>query len=88
VSVEVHDLIADKAEAQKYGVDKIPAISVVGEKDYGVLYYGIPAGYEFTSLIEAIAEVSQGRTVLADETKQRLQAIDKDVHIQVFVTPT
>jgi len=88
VSVQVHDLVADASEAQKYGVDKIPAISVQGEKDYGVRYYGIPAGYEFTSLIEDIAEVSKGDTALTDETKQRLKEIDKDVHIQVFLTPT
>lgn len=88
VSVEVHDLVADHAEAQKYGVDKIPAISILGQKDYGVRYYGIPAGYEFTSLIEDIAEVSKGGTALTDETKRRLREVDKNVHIQVFLTPT
>ena len=27
----------------------------LGEKDYGIRFFGIPSGYEFSTLIEAIA---------------------------------
>ena len=43
---------------------------------------------EFGSLIDAILDVSQGESQLSAETKQALAAIDKNVHIQVFSTPT
>lgn len=84
----IYNFITDKEEAEKYGVDKIPAIAVVGEKDYGVRLYGIPAGYEFTALVEAIKTVSSGESGLSDATKEALAEIDQPVHFQVFVTPT
>jgi hypothetical protein len=54
LSVEVHDLIADDAAVGEYQVDKIPAIAVVGAKDYGIRFYGIPSGYEFSSLMDRL----------------------------------
>jgi glutaredoxin-like protein len=88
VEAVVYNFVTDKDKADDYGVDKIPAIAVIGEKDYGVRLYGIPAGYEFTSLIEAIKTVSTGKSGLSDATKEALADIDEPVQFQVFVTPT
>jgi glutaredoxin-like protein len=92
ISVEVYDFVTDQEVADRYGIDKIPAIAVVrdGEdaKDYGIRYYGIPSGYEFSSLIEDILMVSLGQSGLSQATKKQLQELTKPVHIQVFVTPT
>jgi glutaredoxin-like protein len=82
------DFVADKDEVDQYGIDKIPAIAVVGEKDYGIRFYGMPSGYEFVSLIEALKMVSLGQSDLSDATKEALAEIDQAVHFQVFVTPT
>ena len=88
LEVEVFNFQIDKQQAARYKVDKIPAIVVEGEKDYGVRYYGIPAGYEFASLLEAILTVSQGESGLSQESRQKLSTLDQELHIQVFVTPT
>ena len=88
VDAEVYDFVLDKKKAEEYSVDKIPAIAVVGTKDYGLRYYGIPSGYEFTSLIEDIIAVSQGDSGLPAPTREALAQLSKPVHIQVFVTPT
>jgi glutaredoxin-like protein len=88
VEAVIYNFVTDKEKADEYGIDKIPAIAVVGEKDYGVRLYGIPAGYEFASLIEAIKTVSQGQSGLSSATKEVLSQIDEPVHFQVFVTPT
>jgi glutaredoxin-like protein len=88
ISLEVYDFVTDKAVAEQYGVDKIPATVLMGAVDYGIRFYGIPSGYEFTSLIEDIVDVSRGTTALSDKTLQILQAIRDPVHIQVFITPT
>lgn len=88
VDAVVYNFVTDKDKADDYGIDKIPAIAVVGEKDFGVRFYGIPAGYEFTALIEAIKIVSTGQSGLSDPTKEALAEIDEPVHFQVFVTPT
>jgi glutaredoxin-like protein len=86
--VEVYDFVKDKEEVEKHGIELIPAIVVMDEKDYGIKFYGVPGGYEFTSLIEAIKLVSSGQTELQKETKSFLDSLAKDVHLQVFVTPT
>ena len=88
VEAVIYDFVLDKDKADDYGVDKIPAIAVVGQEDYGVRFYGIPAGYEFTSLLEAMNTVSTGESGLSDATKKALGEIDRPVHFQVFVTPT
>lgn len=88
LSVEIYDFVKDAKLAESYGIDKIPAIAVIGAQDYGVRFYGIPSGYEFTSLVEAIRLVASGEHGLKPATVEALKHLDRDVHIQVFVTPT
>lgn len=88
VEAVIYNFVTDKDRADDYGVDKIPAIAVIGDKDYGVRFYGIPAGYEFASLIEAMKTVSSGQSGLSETTKEALAQVDESVHLQVFVTPT
>ena len=88
LNLEVHQFESDKEAVEKYDVDKIPAIAVMGEKDYGIRFYGIPAGYEFSSLLSAILMVSTGITKLNNDTRSFLDNLAKPVHMQVFVTPT
>ena len=88
IEVEVYNFVIDKEKVEEYGVDKIPAIAILGEKDYGVRYYGIPSGYEFSSLIEDIIDVSKREVELLPVTKEVLAGITEPLHFQVFVTPT
>jgi glutaredoxin-like protein len=90
LKVEVRDFLGDAEEAKRLGVDKIPAIALLGEgdKDYGVRFYGIPAGYEFVSLLESLEMVSKGDSGLAPATREKLKGLKKPLHLQVFVTPT
>jgi glutaredoxin-like protein len=60
----------------------------VGSKDYGVRIYGIPYGYELQTMIEAVVNVSKGKTDLSEKTKNILSEVKTPVHIQVFVTLT
>lgn len=88
ISIEICDFVADKDKVEKYKIDKIPATVVEGAKDYGVRFYGIPAGYEFTSLINSIMAVSNGKSGLSDETKETLKKLKEPTLIQVFITLT
>jgi len=88
INVEIYDFVKDAEKAKEYGIDKVPAIAIVGAKDYGIRYYGIPYGYEFNPFIDNIINVSKGTTNLTEETKTKLKSLDKPVHIQVFVTLT
>jgi len=93
ISAEILNFVTDKATADLYGIDKIPAIAVLrvedGEdRDYGIRFFGIPSGYEFTSVIEDIIDVSKGDSGLQPQSREAISAITEPVHFQVFVTPT
>ena len=86
--LETKDFVRDKQEADSLGVTRIPAFVLQGRAKGKVRYFGIPAGYEFSTLIEDIIDVSKGTTNLSNKTREALTTVDQDLHIQVFVTPT
>lgn len=88
IQVETFDFVKDAERAKEYGVDKIPAIVIEGPESHGMKFYGIPSGYEFSTLIEDIVTAASGDSGLSEKSKQELQKITEDTHIQVFVTPT
>jgi glutaredoxin-like protein len=88
IVVEIYNYVLDKPQVEKYKIDRIPALVVEGTRDYGIRFYGIPAGFEFTSLIEAIKMVSKGDPGLTPDTLERIKALTQPMKIQVFVTLT
>ena len=88
INVEIYDFVKDQMKAKELRIDKIPATAVIGAKDYGIRFYGIPSGYEFTSFAGAIIDVSRGESGLSQKSKDQLKLVDSSVHVQVFVTPT
>jgi glutaredoxin-like protein len=88
IDVEVYDFVSDTDKVEKYKIDKIPATVIEGEKDYGIRFYGIPAGYEFVSLTNTIMAISKGESDLSEETRSALKKLKDPVHIQVFITLT
>ena len=92
ITLDIYDFQADADLAEQYHVDKIPAIVLLGagDTDYGVRYYGIPSGYEFSSLLHAILAVAAGPEAaqLSDDARAFVESLEEPVHLQVFVTPT
>jgi glutaredoxin-like protein len=89
ITLEVHDFEEKKERAKNLGIDKIPGLAIVGEKDYGIRFFGIPAGYEFQTLIEGIILVSTDDSQLPQGAIDALNQIGKkSAHIRVFVIPT
>ncbi len=96
ITLEVHDFVRDAQLAKQYHVDKIPAVAILSggdapddaPKDYGIRLYGVPAGYEFSTLIEDILMVSEQKAALSIQTLNELRRLTQPVNIQVFVTPT
>jgi len=88
LSVTVLNPHIDREQAAAYGIGEAPAVVVEGAQDYGIRFLGIPAGYEFSNLIDSIIAVSTGEAGLSDETKAALAGLTEDVTIKVFATPT
>lgn len=88
IILQTFDFQKDKEVADRYGIDKIPATVIEGDKDYGIRFYGIPTGYELSTLLDDIVHVSKGDSELSGPTRDALSGLQQDVHLQVFVTPT
>src|SRR5438309_1506522 len=88
IELQVFNFQTDKEERDRYGIDKIPATVIMGEVDYGIRYYGIPAGYEFVSLLETLIMVSKRDSGLEPATRERLAQVQEPLRLEVFVTPT
>lgn len=88
LKLEVYDFEKDTEAVKEYGIEQIPAIVVMDEKDYGIRFYGIPAGYEFSSLLNSLLMVSTKVVKLTNETKAFLDYVQKPINLKVFVTPT
>jgi alkyl hydroperoxide reductase subunit AhpF len=88
ISVEVLNPAIDRERAEAYGVDQVPAMVVEGARDYGLRFFGIPSGYEFSNLIDSIIVASSGESGLTEATKTSLAGLTGDVTIKVFSTPT
>jgi glutaredoxin-like protein len=88
LSLEIYDFMLDKEKVAEYAVDKVPATVIRNGKDYGIRFFGLPAGYEFAALIDAILAVSEGDSGLLPESREKLAQLTQPLHLQVFTTPT
>lgn len=88
IKIDIRQFSPDDQMVKDLGIDKLPALVLMNESEKGVRYFGIPGGFEFSSLVEDIVDVSRNSTALSQAAKDKVKGIDKDVHIQVFVTPT
>lgn len=88
-----YDQQSDLSQAQKYHVKHTPTLVVAAGNadslvDHGIRFAGMPSGYEFGSLIQAIILVSRRDSGLKSDVRGQLIELKKPVHLQVFVTPT
>ena len=100
LEVAVHDVQAEPDTALRYNVNgTLPVILVEpapaedAESDASstqgaMRFVGLPSGYEFSTLVADIVDVSTGTVGLSEATQAELRGLEQDLHLQVFVTPT
>ena len=89
IKLEVHDFVAESQLAREYAIDRIPALVITADNVKGrIRYFGLPSGYEFSVLLGSLLDASQGKSELSDASVETLVSVEKNLHIQVFVTPT
>ena len=92
IAVETYDVETNSQVAQQYDIQEVPALVIArgGDqgKDFGIRYYGVPAGYEFSSLIHDILMIGKADTGLSEATKRWAAELKAPLHLQVFVTPS
>ena len=88
LSLETYNFLIDREKAAEYGIDEVPATAILNSKDYGMRFFGLPAGYEFSALLDGILAASKGDSGLLPESRERLAQLSQPLHLQVFTTPT
>jgi len=85
----VHDMAEEEKKAAEMGVENVPAIVFNGKKEGQLIFYGIPSGYEFASLLETLGAVSgEDSPLFSPEMQEYLKKITSPVNLKVFVTPS
>ena len=76
--------------SKEYGLEHAPTVVITDKDKYRgrIRYVGLPSGYEFSSMIEDIIDVSRRTAEVSQEVLEKLMKIDKPILIQIFVTPT
>jgi len=88
LTTEIYDIAVVPDKAKELNITVAPVVAILGNQDYGLRYYGIPSGHEFSTLLYGIQRAGQGSAELDAETMTFLKELDQPVNIQVFVTPT
>jgi thioredoxin reductase (NADPH) len=73
--------------AKKYDVTRSPTL-LLQPDTYAIRFTGAPAGEEVRSLMIAILMASTGSTILSDDSRRRLAALQEKRAVRVFVSPT
>ena len=94
ITIEEANLVLDADKAQRFGIDRVPAVALVAPngdgqvRDSRIRFLGTPAGYEFMSLVQAVLLVGGRPPSLTEENRRKVEAVDQPVTMQVFTTPT
>src|SRR5208282_2530455 len=88
LSLQVFNFLLDKEQVTQYRVDKVPATVIHNGKGDRICFYGLPAGYEFSTLLDAILAISKGDSGLLATSRNKLAQLAQPLHLEVFVTPT
>ncbi len=79
-----------REKAKEYGVEDPPTLILreKGSEATNLRYRGIPAGYEFATLLEDLEMLGRDGHGLPEAVVEELNALPSPVTLQVFVTPT
>ena len=86
---ELGDGVTCRIEQEPAGFPRFPAVSIRPDgRDVGVRYDGLPWGYELGSLVGAVVEAGRNEPSLRADSIAALEELDRDLALDVFVTPT
>jgi alkyl hydroperoxide reductase subunit F len=86
---ELGERVTCRVEEEPDGFPRFPAVSIRPDgRDAGLRYDGLPWGYELSSLVGAIVEAGREEPTLRPESRAALATLERDLALDVFVTPT
>jgi alkyl hydroperoxide reductase subunit F len=86
LKLQIYDRTEHADKAEKYRIDKVPATAIIGKQDHGIRFFGLTAGHEFSSLMQAIIMVGTGTSGIPPDLERMIREIEHEVHIEVMTT--
>lgn len=88
LTLHVYRLGENKEAEEKIQFTRVLSVALLDENGCytGVKFSGIPAGHEFNSLVMAVCHAAGKEPPLSEELRKRIEAIEKDVYIQIAVS--
>lgn len=83
----VHAWGAEPEMERRWRVERIPATVLRGVLNRPVVYFGFPAAYQLSALLNIIVDQSRGATELSAAAKRKLKRVKRDLSITVYVVP-
>jgi alkyl hydroperoxide reductase subunit AhpF len=88
LQVNIVDLVSDRAQAERDGVNRVPTMVLGGAAQRRVRFMGFPGGYEFATFMSALLEAGGSGEDVPAAVRAQLDALSNPVDIKVFVTPS
>jgi alkyl hydroperoxide reductase subunit F len=86
---ELGERVTCRVEEEPDGFPRFPSVSIRPDgHDAGVRYDGLPWGYELGSLVGAVVEAGRKEPSLRPDSLAALEELERDLTLDVFVTPT
>jgi alkyl hydroperoxide reductase subunit AhpF len=84
IQLEVIDVTAQESD-----VTELPTLMLAFPgQEPRIHWQGLPAGYEFATVVDAIERVSTGEHGLSEATLEQLKTVTEPLEVMVFATPT
>lgn len=84
IQLEVVDVTAQESD-----VKDLPTLTLgLPEEEPRIRWLGLPAGYEFATVVDAIERVSAGEHGLSERSLEKLAEVAEPLEVLVFATPT
>ncbi|MBN1543274.1 thioredoxin family protein [candidate division KSB1 bacterium] len=87
VSFDSYNFAINREKDTEYHIFAVPALAIIGKRDYGIRYYGYPKGTEINDFLDDIIYVSRGENTLKTEAAKTVAAIKKSTKLKIFISP-
>lgn len=87
VTFESYSYLDNLDSKNEYRIFAVPALAIIGAKDYGIRYYGCPKGNELYNFLDDIIKVSNGVSKLDPEIQNKLSSLGKPINLKIFISP-
>jgi glutaredoxin-like protein len=85
IEFDFYNFAIDAEKDREFHIFAVPALAIIGEKDYGIRYYGYPQGPEINDFLDNIIYVSKGEITLKSDAAMRLVRSKNPIQLKIFI---